>query len=447
MRSARNLVLVIGDGMGVSTVTAARIFAGQQRGMAGEEHKLSFEHFPHVGLVKTYNTNQQVPDSAGTSTALHTGVKTRAGLIALGPGSRRGQCGGGNDEELDSLLDLAEDRGIATGIVTNTRITHATIATLYAHSPEREWESDAVMPLDAQLIGCVDIASQLVNYRRGNGIDVVFGGGRAAFTSRAVGGERAAQGADLLSRWISGGAARTFVDTAKGMSGLASSGQVMGLFAASHLAYDSERKPGGVEPGLPEMAVKALELLEQKGTGYVLVVEGGRIDHAHHEGKAGYALEETVVLADTIAQILERVDLAETLVVVTADHSHTLTMGGYPTRGNPILGLVVENDASGRPMRRPALAADGKPYTTLSYYSGPGALPGYRTVPGEERGAIYPALVPTQIEMSGQAAQPFGTHGGEDVALYAQGAGASWFGGVMEQEEVFHRIVAAMGWE
>ena len=86
---ARNVILFIGDGMGVSTVTAARIFDGQSLGLSGEEHSLIFETFPHVALVKTYNTNQQVPDSAGTVTAIMSGMKTRAGVIDIGPESHR----------------------------------------------------------------------------------------------------------------------------------------------------------------------------------------------------------------------------------------------------------------------------------------------------------------------------------------------------------------------
>ena len=90
--AARNIILFIGDGMGVSTVTAARIFDGQAQGMSGEEHLLAFEMFPHVALVKTYNTNQQVPDSAGTATAIMTGHKSRAGVINIGPQAHRRNC-------------------------------------------------------------------------------------------------------------------------------------------------------------------------------------------------------------------------------------------------------------------------------------------------------------------------------------------------------------------
>jgi len=89
---AKNVILFIGDGMGLSTVTATRIYDGQSRGLDGESNILPFENFPDVALVKTYNSNQQVPDSAGTASAIHTGVKTRAGVIDIGPGAHRTDC-------------------------------------------------------------------------------------------------------------------------------------------------------------------------------------------------------------------------------------------------------------------------------------------------------------------------------------------------------------------
>ena len=118
---ARNVVLFVGDGMGVSTVTAARIFEGQLRGESGEENLLAFERLPHVALSKTYNTNQQVPDSAGTMTAMVTGVKTRAGLISVDASVRRGDHEGVAGHELRTLFEEAESRGMATGLASPTR--------------------------------------------------------------------------------------------------------------------------------------------------------------------------------------------------------------------------------------------------------------------------------------------------------------------------------------
>ena len=157
----RNVILFVGDGMGVSTVTAARIFAGQQRGEPGEEGYLSFEGFPHLALIKTYNVDAQVPDSAGTMTALVTGHKARVGVLSIAPDAARGDCEGSMDHTLTTLLEEAEQRGLKTGLVSTARITHATPAAAYAHAPDRNWEIDAAVPEEARPL-CKDIARQLI---------------------------------------------------------------------------------------------------------------------------------------------------------------------------------------------------------------------------------------------------------------------------------------------
>ena len=156
--------------------------------------------------------------------------------------------------------------------------------------------------------------------------------------------------------------------------GLVPGDRALGLFSGSHMTYLAEKPEDSSEPLLSEMALKALELLEGDEDGYFLMIEGGRIDHGHHDGKPGYALLQAQEFNRAVEAVLERIDLSETLVLVTADHSHVFTMGGYATRGNPILGLVHGNDRSGEPTGEPLLAADGQPYTTLGYYNGPGAV-------------------------------------------------------------------------
>ncbi|MEO0974523.1 MAG: alkaline phosphatase, partial [Pseudomonadota bacterium] len=112
---AKNVIIFIGDGMGVTTVTAGRIFAGQQLGLDGESHELALESLPYTALVKTYNTNQQVPDSAGTASAMFTGVKTRAGVISVGPQAERRDCEDALAHPLTTVWEVAEARGLATG--------------------------------------------------------------------------------------------------------------------------------------------------------------------------------------------------------------------------------------------------------------------------------------------------------------------------------------------
>ena len=445
-KRAKNIILFIGDGMGVSTVTAARIFDGQSQGKAGEEHVLPFETFDHVALVKTYNSNQQVPDSAGTATAMVTGVKTRAGVINIGPESQRRSCRGAIEHRLTPIADHARAHGKSLGFATTTRVTHATPAVMYAYGPEREWESDRFLPTEDWALGCRDVAWQLLNAGPEGGLDVALGGGRKAFYGSDREGERRSADADLVTPWLAADSRRRYVTTAAELEGVGAGEQVLGLFTPSHLAYVAERREDSSQPTLAEMTAKAIELLSADEDGYLLLIEGGRIDHGHHIGKPAYALLETQAFARAVETALALVDPDETLILVTADHSHVFTMGGYATRGNPILGLVVGNDKSGEPKTGPEVAADGRPYRTLQYANGPGAVTRLPR-PAPELGvhSLAQALVPMRsVNIDGSVTNDE-THAGEDVALYATGPGSERVRGVIEQNRIFDIMMAAFG--
>jgi alkaline phosphatase len=445
--TAKNVILFIGDGMGVTTVTAGRIFDGQSKGMMGEENVLPFETFPNLALIKTYADNQMVADSAGTASAMNTGVKTKAGVISIGPEADRRSCEGALAYPLTTLGELAEQNGKSTGIVTTARITHATPAAVYAHSAERYWESNLFMSGEDWQKGCRDIAYQLAHFSAGDGIEVMFGGGRRAFYGKNNGGRRLNADDDLISDWQNGGPNRRYITTADELDSLQSSEQVLGIFANSHLTYIAEREPETHEPELPQLTAKAIDLLEGSDNGYFLMVEGARIDHGHHDGIAGYALLEAQAFFDSVAVALEMVDLSETLILVTADHSHVFTLGGYTTRGNPILGLVIENDVNGHPHTEPMIADDGLPYTVLGYANGPGGVTqSPRPFPDTGIDAVQQAVVPlSALEIDGTI-WPEESHGGEDVALYANGPWSHLVGGVLEQNAIFHVINHAFGW-
>lgn len=422
---ARNVILFVGDGMGVATVTAARILDGQNRGQPGEENFLAFEQFPHLALVKTYNVDAQVPDSAGTMTALITGRKARQGMVSVGPEALRGDCRAAAQHRLTTLLEEAEQRGLRTGIVTTTHLTHATPAATYAHAAERDWESDADVP-EADRTACPDIARQFAEFSHGDGVDVALGGGRAKFLPVTAAdpedtdktGQRL-DGRDLIAEWLAARADRRFVHDRPGFDALTDSGQVLGLFAHLHMEYEADRVGDiGGEPSLAEMTRFAIKRLQNE-SGFFLMVEGGRIDLAHHAGNAYRALTDTIAFADAVAAAVAMTDAAQTLILVTADHSHVLTIAGYPPRGNPILGFTGEVDDS------------GVPYTTLGYANGPGA-----EQPAEELDPTHPdyrqrATHPLDLETRGGE-----THGGEDVAAYALGPGAEGVHGVMDQHEL-----------
>lgn len=442
-KKPKNIIFVLGDGMGVSTLTAARIFVGQQQGELGEEGALSFEYFPYSALVKTYNVDLQTPDSAGTMSALMTGVKTDEGIISLPDSVIRSDCDSSIEKNLPTFIDLAKVKGKSTAMITTARVTHATPATTYAHSVDRNWESDHAIPAAEKNKGCIDIARQFVD-NQNHSLDILMGGGRRHFLPKTVGGKRT-DGKNLVTQWQSKG---HYVSSLKQLQALQqtykkehlSEGNLkpwLGLFSSSHMEYAYQRP--AEQPSLKQMAAAALQRLETNDQGYALVIEAGRIDHGHHDGIAYKALTETQELHETVAWLLTQVDLEETLIIVTADHSHTLTLAGYATRGNPILGEVVGNDAKGYPKTKASLSLKGEPYTSLGYRDGPGANDSEHKLPQTNQDTHSPhyrqaALVPMDYE----------THGGEDVALYAIGPQAQLFTGTLEQHWIFHALKYAL---
>lgn len=427
---AKNVILFVGDGMGISTVTAARIYEGQKRGQSGEENLLSFEKFPQTALVKTYNTDAQVPDSAGTATAMNAGVKTRIGYIGVSEAATPGDCTTARANPLPSNAEAAKRAGLQVGIVTTTRITHATPAAVFGHSVDRDWESDRDIPTAERPEGCTDLAAQLVAFP----FDLALGGGRMKFFGSAGGGDRLDAGADLPAQWSqrTGG---SYVENAEALAAAPRGKPVLGLFARSHLTYMLDRAPDSAEPTLTAMTADALARLKADGRGFYLMVEGGRIDHGHHAGQAGYALEEAVEFAKAVQHAVDNTDPRDTLILVTADHSHVFTIAGYPRRGNPILGLVTGGGEGAGSPDKPATAIDGHPYSTLGYANGPGAVKGVRGTPDTSVKARQQSLVPLPAE----------THGGEDVALYATGPGSQDVRGVLEQSEVGRIVKRALG--
>lgn len=169
---AKNLVIFIGDGMGLATLMATRSYLNDVK------TELSFEKFPHSGLSKTYCINYQIPDSSCTATAILTGIKNNYGTIAMSGDVNLRNCSAqrDNNTHVDSIFKHAQDAGKSTGVVTTTRVTHATPAAAYAKSSSRYWESDEGVPE-----GCNDIAYQMIHGEIGSKLDVVMGGGRRNF--------------------------------------------------------------------------------------------------------------------------------------------------------------------------------------------------------------------------------------------------------------------------
>ena len=461
---AKNVIVFVGDGMSLTTVAAARILQGQRQGNPGEENLLSWEHFPNTGFSKTYNTDSQTPDSAGTMTAIATGVKSHMGAIGVSAGERQ-DCTGSLGRQLLTWLQLADSAGMATGIVSTARLTHATPAATWAHAPDRDWENDTDLPAAAVAEGCIDIARQMVATPWGRGPQVLLAGGRGEFMPVEMRdpeyddkvGQRL-DGRDLVAEWKRAHPGGAYVWNREQFQAAADAPALLGLFEPDHMQFDHDRDRAA-EPSLAELTAVAIRRLARNTGGYVLMVEAARIDHANHYGNAFRALDETIALSDAVRVAAEMTSAADTLVVVTADHSHTLNFVGYPVRGNPILGRVRgrggEDDLPGD------LARDltGKTFTTLTYANGPGntgasnqqpagpkrflhapnafeavqSRPDLALVDTADPDYLQEALVPLKSE----------SHGGEDVGIWARGPGSDAVRGTLEQNAIYHVIVQA----
>jgi alkaline phosphatase len=474
---AKNVILFVGDGMGVSTVTAGRILEGQQMGKPGEEHSLFFEKLPYVALSKVYSWDQQTPDSAPTMTAMVTGYKARESMLAVDHTTARYECDPGviASKSLETILEQSAHAGKDTGVVTTARLTHATPAANYAHTAVRDWESDSEIRshedtngLPAGSCTVKDIARQLIELpgEVKESLKVALGGGRSYFQPNTLvdpedGGTKVGRrkdGRDLTSEWVSTrGPGAKFVSDQAGFDAAdpAATSHLLGLFERSHMEYEYDRpNDTGGEPSLSEMTEKAIQILSNNKNGFYLHVESGRIDHAHHAGNPYRALTDTVEFAKAIQKAYEMTDPKKTLIIVTADHSHVFTIAGYPHRGNPILGKVSEvPNVDGDPTE---LASDALslPYTTLSYANGPGYTgvsdlqpAGLKTFPHNPASFINGALRPdmTSVDTTVPSFMPESTvplssetHSGEDVAIYASGPKAHLVRGVMEQNWIYH---------
>lgn len=378
--------------MSIPTITAARIYLGQKQGRTGEEAKLFFEDFPSVGLSKTYCVDKQTADSACSATAYLGGVKANFGTIGVNAHVDYNDCVGSQDRKnhVSSIMKWAQKAKKGTGIVTTARVTHASPAGAFAHVANRDWECDAdVKQLGKDPAKCPDIAMQLIREDPGKNFKVILGGGRRKFLSKNFVddegnfGQRL-DGLNLIEEWLDdkrqAGKSAEYVHDRKGLYGLnyTEVEYLLGILEANHMQYhlDADYE---TEPTLVDLTVAALEVLEKEKNGYVLFVEGGRIDHGHHDNKAKKALDETVEVVfnlyfthnknrinNDLFQFAEAVRVAtqvtsprDTLIVVTSDHAHTMSISGYSKRGANILGTNTE------------VGDDKLPYSTLSYANGP----------------------------------------------------------------------------
>ncbi len=269
----KNVVLLIGDGMGFEQVKAAGMYAH------GAPGTLPFEAFPHRAEMTTHSADSPVTDSAAAATALATGRKVNNGVVSVAhPG------GGG---ELKTLLEHFGDRGRGTGLVTTADVTHATPAAFGAHRPSRN-----------------DLSGIFADYLNLTRPNVLFGG--------AGDGTPAASVAEAGYALVTDRAGIRALDP----EALA---MVCGRFGEDHLPYEYDGL--GPLPRLSEMTASALRVLGSGAEGFFLMVEGGRIDHAGHDNDIGRNVLETVGFSDAVRVVADwAMGRPDTLVLVTADH-------------------------------------------------------------------------------------------------------------------------------
>lgn len=488
--TAKNVIFFLGDGMGITTLTASRIYS------VGEDGELTIDTLPDTAFIRTFSEDGQVTDSAPSMAAYMTGVKMKNEVISMQTGTTASTpttdatstCDTLDENKtkkpVDTLLELAKAQGMGTGVVTTTRITHATPADTYAHVCHRDAEND----IAAQLVpGGKGTGYGAFNTKLKDGIDVVLGGGSKYFKTKADGGARA-DSRDLIKEmqgqgytYVSSGTDFNKIDASK-------TSKLLGLFNSSHMNYELDRNKKKIdEPSLADMTSKAIDVLQAKNKSFFLMVEGGRIDHALHDTNAKRALQDTIAFDHAIKTAIEKIkktdpDLKNTLIVVTADHDHTMILNGYAKRTGKyvaggetsVLGLVKNYNREGF-----SKDVNGNPYPIIGFGNGKKRPENDRIEarvtgltdtdncnlvvgPVAPTGKKYTDSRGTDISTdgwcTGVAADDFQqeavvqtgfadseSHGGTDVFLGAIGAGSDNFHGNLENIEVFNLIRKAVG--
>lgn len=283
----RNVILLIGDGMGIAPVTAALYATGS----------LTMLSLPVKGLVATHATDRVVNDSAATATALATGYRTRYGAVGMAPVD-------GALKSVPTVLERASVGGLRTGLVTTTTLTHATPASFYAHEPRRSAEPS--------------IAGQFIDLPRrvegARSIDVAIGGGAEYFTRQGI-EELQAQGVTVERGW--------------NPAPIVPGQPTLRLLAEKGLPDATSRRSSSSEvPTLAEMTEGALHALRDHEAGFFLMIEGGQIDWVLHGLNRGQELVDEILDFDeaVAAALAFAREEGDTLVIVTADHDHTLSI-------------------------------------------------------------------------------------------------------------------------
>lgn len=403
---ARNVILMIGDGMGSFQRQAAAQLAGRA---------LEMDQMPVAGAIANPAANWRVTDSAAAATAMATGRKTAIGALSVAPDGTR----------LETILERARKKGLVTGLIATSSITHATPAAFAAHQVWRDCEAA--------------IASQLLEAR----VDLMLGGGHGFFIPGSNPGSLRRDRRDLIQEFMSRG--YCFAEDQGGLEAL-NALPALGLFAREEMAPALDRDPAR-QPSVAEMTRKALGLLSAAGHGFFLMVEGSQIDWACHANDPGWAVAEVLAFDQAVSVARQFATVHPgTLVIVVADHE-TGGMGPGPDyfvnadalRGQKASGKAIAAMAAGQ--RERELIAG-----LLKQYAGVSDLSPAEQALLTQASELEPAI--NRI-MSARAGITWstGSHTGKNVPLTAEGAQSGLFAGYYDNTEIYRKIVTAFGWE
>jgi alkaline phosphatase len=330
----KNVILMIGDGMGFAQLTAGRWEKAGENLTTYRKTSLNMDHMEYDGYVSTNSANSFITDSAAAITAISTGQKSVNDVLNQDHTAVWKKKNGSN---LTTIAEIAKKAGYAIGAITTTRITHATPAGFYAHINDRDNEAA--------------IAEQLIDSE----MDVAMGGGYKFFIGKSQitpfgGKSKRTDSKDLINNSKAQGYTFVYNESALKSVDANRTDMLLGIFDDDHMLYEQQRvnQTKNNEPSLAEMTEKAIEVLSKNPKGFLLMVEGGRIDHASHARSYSNTTADTLAFDEAVkvAQDFQKLN-NNTLIIVTADHeTGGLDLGAknatnYPEGMTPFFGAGV----------------------------------------------------------------------------------------------------------